>query len=59
MSEELKTENTLDPVEEVKAVPVEPVKEQEEVVSPAEPVQEEAKEEAVSQVSTREEITPE
>ena len=55
MSEELKTENTLEPVEEVKAAPVEPVKEQEEVVSPAEPVQEE-KEEAASPVSTREEI---
>ena len=56
MSEELKTENTLEPVEETKAAPVEPVKEQEEVVSPAEPVQEEVKEEAVSQVTTREEI---
>ena len=55
MSEELKTENTLEPAEEVKAAPVEPIKEQEEVESPAEPVQEE-KEEAVSPVSTREEI---
>ena len=56
MSEELKTENTLDPVDEVKVAPVESVKEQEEVESPAEPVQNEEKEEAVSQVSTREEI---
>ena len=57
MSEELKTENTLEPVDEVKAAPVEPIKEQEEVESPAEPVQEQEKEEvAVSPVSTREEI---
>ena len=57
MSEELKTENTLEPVDEVKAAPVEPIKDQEEVESPAEPVQEQEKEEeAASPVSTREEI---
>ena len=56
MSEEMKTENTLEPAEEVKAAPVEPIKEQEEVESPAEPVQEEEKEEAASPVRTREDI---
>ena len=54
MSEELKTENTLEPVDEVKAAPVEPVKDQEEVESPAEPVQEQK--ETVAPVTSREEI---
>ena len=63
MSEELNTEKTLEPVEEIKAevekeqaevAPVEPVKVEEEVESPAEPVQEEK--EAGAPVTSREEI---
>ena len=61
MSEELNTENTLEPVEEVKAeaAPVEPIVEKEaEVEAPAESVEsvEEQEKEVVAPVSSREEV---
>ena len=61
MSEELNTENTLEPVEEVKAeaAPVEPIVEKEaEVEAPAESVEsvEEEEKEVVAPVSSREEV---
>ena len=61
MSEEMNTENTLEPVDEVKAevAPVEPIVEKEaEVEAPAESVEsvEEKDKEAIAPVSSREEI---
>lgn len=61
MSEEMNTENTLEPIEEVKAevAPVEPIVEKEaEVEAPAESVEsvEEEEKEVVAPVSSREEI---